>query len=41
MGAPAAMAFTTVVGAAQYQAQGKIGKYNEAVANRNAKVLEA
>jgi len=41
MGAPAAMAFTTVVGAAQYQAQGKIGKFNQAVSERNAQVAEA
>ena len=36
----AATAFTAVMGAAQYQAQGKIGKYNQSVQNRNAKVLE-
>jgi hypothetical protein len=29
------------IGAATYQQQGKIGKFNEAVGNRNAKVLEA
>ncbi len=28
------------IGAAQYQQQGAIGKYNQAVANRNAEVLE-
>ena len=36
----AATAFTAVMGAAQYKAQGKIGKYNQAVNNRNAAVLE-
>jgi hypothetical protein len=36
----AAMPFTALMGAAQYQAQGKIGKYNQAVNNRNAAVLE-
>ena len=36
----AATAFTAVMGAAQYKAQGKIGKYNQSVANRNAQVLE-
>jgi hypothetical protein len=36
----AAMPFTAVMGAAQYQAQGKIGKYNQSVQNRNALVLE-
>ena len=35
--APYAVGF---LGAAQYQAQGKIGKYNQAVNNRNALVLE-
>ena len=39
MGA-AAPVFTVAMGAAQYQAQGKIGKYNQAVNNRNAAVLE-
>jgi len=29
------------IGAATYKQQGKIGKFNEAVGNRNAKVLEA
>ena len=29
------------IGAATYQQQGKIGKFNEAIGNRNAKVLEA
>jgi hypothetical protein len=32
--------FTVAMGAAQYSAQGKIGKYNQSVANRNAAVLE-
>jgi hypothetical protein len=32
--------FTGLMGVAQYQAQGKIGKYNQSVANRNAQVLE-
>ena len=36
----AASIFTGVMGAAQYQAQGKIGKYNQSVNNRNALVLE-
>ena len=36
----AATAFTAVMGAAQYKAQGKIGKFNQSVANRNAQVLE-
>ena len=36
----AANIFTIGMGVAQYQAQGKIGKYNQAVNNRNAKVLE-
>ena len=36
----AATAFTAVMGAAQYKAQGKIGKYNQDVNNRNAAVLE-
>jgi hypothetical protein len=36
----AAMPFTALMGVAQYQAQGKIGKYNQAVNNRNALVLE-
>jgi histidine ammonia-lyase len=34
------MPFTAAMGAAQYSAQGKIGKYNQAVNNRNALVLE-
>jgi hypothetical protein len=38
--AAAAMPFTALMGVAQYQAQGKIGKYNQAVNNRNAAVLE-
>jgi hypothetical protein len=32
--------FQLAMGAAQYSAQGKIGKYNQAVNNRNALVLE-
>ena len=43
MGAAAPFApqiFTGVMGVAQYQAQGKIGKYNQSVQNRNAQVLE-
>ena len=36
----AANIFTIGMGLAQYQAQGKIGKYNQGVNNRNAKVLE-
>jgi len=40
MGAAAAPIFTVAMGAAQYQAQGKIGKFNQSVANRNAAVLE-
>ena len=36
----AANIFTIGMGAVQYQAQGKIGKYNQAVNNRNALVLE-
>ena len=36
----AATAFTAVMGAAQYKAQGKIGKFNQSVANRNALTLE-
>ena len=39
MGA-AAPVFTVAMGAAQYKAQGKIGKYNQSVQNRNAQVLE-
>ena len=35
--APYAVGF---LGAAQFQAQGKIGKYNQGVNNRNADVLE-
>jgi len=34
------MIFAGAMGAAQYQAQGKIGKYNQSVQNRNAQVLE-
>ena len=38
---PAAPAiFTGAMGVAQVSAQGKIGKYNQSVSNRNAKVLE-
>tara|TARA_R110000824_G_scaffold147686_3_gene317222 strand:- start:223 stop:675 length:453 start_codon:yes stop_codon:yes gene_type:complete len=36
MGSP----FTLAMGVMQYQAQGKIGKYNQSVNERNAKVLE-
>ena len=32
--------FTAAMGVAQYKAQGKIGKYNQDVNNRNAEVLE-
>ena len=32
--------FTAAMGVAQYKAQGKIGKYNQDVNNRNAAVLE-
>ena len=39
MGA-AAPVFTVAMGAAQYKAQGAAGKYNQAVNNRNAEVLE-
>jgi hypothetical protein len=39
MGAAAAMQFTAM-GAVQYKQQGAIGKYNQAVNNRNALVLE-
>jgi len=34
------MAVIGAIGAAQYQQQGAIGKYNQAVAERSAKVLE-
>ncbi len=34
------MAVVGAIGAAQYQQQGAIGKYNQAVANRNAQVAE-
>ena len=34
------MAVVGAIGAAQYQHQGAIGKYNQAVANRNAVVAE-
>ena len=33
-------AVVAAIGAAQYQQQGAIGKYNQAVANRNALVKE-
>ena len=36
MGSP----FVLGMGVMQYQAQGKIGRYNQSVANRNARVLE-
>ena len=36
----AAMPFTAVMGAVQYKAQGEIGKFNQSVNERNAKVLE-
>ena len=36
----AAMPFTAVMGAVQYQQQGAIGKFNQSVANRNAAVYE-
>ena len=36
----ATTAFTAVMGAAQYKAQGAAGKYNQSIANRNAQVLE-
>ena len=39
MGA-AAPVFTVAMGAMQYKAQGEAGKYNQAVNNRNATVLE-
>jgi len=39
MGA-AAPVFTAAIGIAQYQAQGKIGKYNQSVNNRKAEVLD-
>jgi hypothetical protein len=35
-----AVPFQLAMGAAQYSAQGKIGKYNQAVNNRNALILE-
>ena len=35
-----AVPFQLAMGAAQYSAQGKIGKFNQSVANRNALVLE-
>ena len=36
----AAMPFTALMGAVQYKQQGAIGKYNQAVNNRNALVFE-
>ena len=33
-------AVVAAIGVAQYQQQGAIGKYNQAVANRNAQVKE-
>ena len=39
MGA-AAPVFTVAMGAAQYKAQGEIGKFNQRVNNRNALILE-
>jgi len=35
-----AVPFQLAMGAAQYSAQGKIGKFNQSVANRNALILE-
>jgi hypothetical protein len=35
-----AVPFQLAMGAMQYKAQGAAGKYNQAVANRNAAVLE-
>ena len=35
-----AVPFQLAMGAAQYSAQGKIGKYNQAINNRNALILE-
>ena len=32
--------FTAAIGAAQYKAQGEIGKFNQSVSERNAAVLE-
>ncbi len=40
MGAAAAPIFVGAMGVAQYKQQGKIGKFNESVNNRNALVLE-
>ena len=37
----AAMPFTAIMGAAQYSAQGEIGKFNQRVNNRNALTLES
>jgi len=36
----AAMPFTAVMGAVQYKQQGAIGKFNQSVSERNAKVFE-
>ena len=36
----AAMPFTAVMGAIQYKQQGAIGKFNQSVSERNAKVFE-
>jgi len=36
----AAMPFTAIMGAAQYSAQGKIGKINQGINERNALILE-
>ena len=33
--------FTAAIGAAQYKAQGEIGKFNQSVSERNAKVFES
>jgi hypothetical protein len=40
MGQAAAMAGVGLLGFAQYQQQGAAGKYNQAVANRNAQIAE-
>jgi len=36
-----AVPFQLAMGAAQYKAQGEIGKYNQAINNRNALILES
>ena len=36
-----AVPFQLAMGAAQYSAQGKIGKYNQAINERNALTLES